>query len=96
MFSRNLSVWLFCAFTLPASPLFAGPASSLPPYDALQDRPKPPQFAVDACRNLSEGKACTVEFQGQTLAGTCKRLGNAEALACLPSGPPPGSPRPPS
>jgi len=92
MFSRSLCTWLFCAFTLPASPVFAGPASFLTPYDSLQDRPNPPQFAVDACRNLSEGDACTVEFQGQKLAGACKRIGSAAALACLPS----GSPRPPS
>jgi len=98
MFSKTVSAWLFYAITLPSSPALArqasSPLSSEPPSEFLQERPRAPQFAVDACRNLSEGAACTIEFQGQTLSGTCKKMGEEGELVCLPAGQPPGAPPP--
>lgn len=63
------------------------------PVERLQERPKPPQVALDACRNRAEGDACSVSFRGNTLAGTCRKLpGGDDGLVCLPEGPPPGAP----
>ena len=55
--------------------------------------PRPPQEAVDACKGLVEGDACTVSFDGHTMEGIC-RLGpdGQGPLACAPKGPPPGPP----
>jgi hypothetical protein len=57
-----------------------------------QERPRPPQVALDACRNRSEGDSCSLEFRGQKLTGTCRKLPDGQDLACLPEGPPPGAP----
>lgn len=55
----------------------------------LQERPKPPQAAFDACRNRAEGEACTVEFGGQEISGTCRRApGGEQDLVCMPARPP--------
>lgn len=62
--------------------------------EPLQDRPKPPAAAFDACRSRAEGDACTVELGGQKISGTCRKLpGGEQDLVCFPAGPPPGAPR---
>ena len=92
MFYRTLSAWMFYALTLPASPARTEPASSPTTSEPLQDRPKPPQFAVDACKDLAEGDPCSVEFGGRKLSGTCRKMGGEAELVCLPA----DAPRPPS
>lgn len=71
---------------LPAAGLAAGRSAAAP----LAERPPgPPPEAVEACKDSSEGDACTVEFRGQTLAGTCRKGPNGEQpLACMPARPP--------
>ena len=63
--------------------------------EPLQARPKPPQVALDACRNRAEGDACSVDFRGKTISGTCRKMPDGDAgLVCFPDGPPPGAPPP--
>lgn len=45
------------------------------------------QEALDACSQLSEGDACTVNRPNKTMAGSCKVT--QEQLACVPKGGPP-------
>ncbi len=62
---------------------------SLPAADAPPPPHKPPQAAFDACKNASEGAACSVAFHGHTMNGTCKKGPNGESeLACAPDHPP--------
>jgi hypothetical protein len=62
--------------------------------EPLQERPKPPQAAFDACRNRAEGDACTVELGDRKISGTCRKPPEgAQELICFPAGPPPGPPR---
>ena len=81
MFFRTVSRWMFCSLGMMSSTALA--ESSRP------SAPKLPQFVLDACRNHTEGEACSVEFQGQKLAGTCRKIPDHQELACLPAGPPP-------
>jgi hypothetical protein len=61
--------------------------------EPLQQRPRPPQVAIDACRSQAEGDACSVEFRGQKISGTCRKApGGEESLICMPEGPPPELP----
>lgn len=59
------------------------------------DRPPhpPPPEAFEACADLDEGDACTVETPRGELQGTCGYLPNLENLICVPphhrNGPPP-------
>ncbi|MEZ4390689.1 MAG: hypothetical protein R3A48_06295 [Polyangiales bacterium] len=53
----------------------------------------PPQFAFDACANLSEGAACTVQTPRGTLQGSCVTVPQ-RGLACRPAGMGPGGPPP--
>lgn len=73
-------------------------ASSTDAAEPLQERPKPPQAAFDACRSHAEGDACSVDFGGRTISGTCRKPPDGGDLICFPSGPPPGAPpgNPPS
>lgn len=56
-----------------------------------QRPPRPPQEALDACANLSDGASCSFTAHGHTMTGTCH---GPEGLppACVPAG---GPPRPP-
>jgi len=66
-------------------------ANPLPPsYPADAPRQhKPPQEAFDACKSLSEGASCSVNFNGHTMTGTCRKGPNGESeLACVPARPP--------
>ncbi|HTQ08280.1 MAG TPA: hypothetical protein VMI54_30710 [Polyangiaceae bacterium] len=68
-------------------------SSGLAAAEPSQDRPKPPQAAFDACRDRSEGDACSVDFGGRTISGTCRKPPEGDAdLICMPAGPPPGAP----
>lgn len=59
------------------------------PVDAPPPPHKPPQAAFDACKDASEGAACSVSFHGHTMNGTCKKGPNGETdLACVPEHPP--------
>jgi len=52
--------------------------------------PGPPQEAIDACANQSEGATCTVSFHGQSVQGKCvKGHDDQEPLACMPPRRPP-------
>ena len=49
-------------------------------------RGKPPQVALDACSNVSEGNACQFEGRrGDSLTGTCTTVKSGD-LACVPEG----------
>ncbi len=65
-----------------------------PPGPPPGARRGPPQEALDACKTLAEGAACSVTFHEKKLDGTCRKGPKGEAeLACAPSkmdGPPPG------
>jgi hypothetical protein len=51
--------------------------------------PRPPQEAIDACANLSDGATCTVSFHGQTIQGKCHAgPSGREPLVCMPPPPP--------
>lgn len=95
MFPTTLSLWIFSASFLASSSALADSASaprSSFVAEPLQERPRPPQAALDACSGKDEGDECTVEFRGQTLEGTCRQLPEEDDLVCLPAGPPPGRP----
>lgn len=93
MIFGRVSRWLFCALALAANTAFAEAPGGVPrPHPrgsesvALQEPPKVPQFVLDACLNHAEGEACALEFQGQKLSGTCKKIPDRQELACLPAG----------
>ncbi|MCO1335570.1 hypothetical protein MO867_14620 [Microbulbifer sp. OS29] len=46
---------------------------------------QPPQEAIDACNNMAEGDACTVETPRGTLEGTCRMPPQVEQLVCVPA-----------
>ncbi len=50
-------------------------------------RPTPPQEAFTACDGRRANDACTVQFQGRTIAGTCEAFTDAR-LFCRPEGMP--------
>ena len=57
--------------------------------------PPPPPEAVAACKGKTQG--VVVSFtgrRGETVSGTCEKIG--DVLAARPSGPPPGGGKPPS
>jgi 4-amino-4-deoxy-L-arabinose transferase-like glycosyltransferase len=56
----------------------------------------PPQAALAACENLSQGDTCSFSLRdGNTINGSCITPQNSDELACAPqgnrAGPPPGS-----
>lgn len=73
----------------------SGISSPLPPSQPVDAPPshKPPQEAFDACKSLTEGASCSVNFRGHTMTGTCRKGPHGESeLACVPehpAGPPP-------
>ncbi|HEY0465879.1 MAG TPA: hypothetical protein VGC79_16815 [Polyangiaceae bacterium] len=69
----------------------SGTASPVPPAYPVDAPPRhePPQEMSDACRSLSEGGACRLNFNGETRTGICRNGPNAESeLACVPARPP--------
>ncbi len=53
------------------------------------ERPQPPQEAIDACANLTQGTACTVQTLDGQLNGTCLVPPQQSQLLCVPEGGPP-------
>jgi len=49
----------------------------------------PPQEAIDACINLSQGAACSINTPNRQINGTCNLPPNSGQLACMPAGGPP-------
>jgi hypothetical protein len=50
---------------------------------------KPPQVAFDACKDKTEGSACSVTFNEHTIEGTCRKSPEGDsALICFPAHPP--------
>ncbi|MEZ4381229.1 MAG: hypothetical protein R3A79_07760 [Nannocystaceae bacterium] len=49
----------------------------------------PPAEALEACADATEGDTCGFVGPHGTLEGTCRLPPGAEALACVPKGPPP-------
>ena len=47
-----------------------------------------PEEAFAACKDLSEGDACTVTLHDHQLDGVCKKVHDDERLVCLPPHPP--------
>lgn len=49
----------------------------------------PPPEALAACASASEGASCTVNFNGQSMTGTCRAPpdGSSTTLACAPPHP---------
>ncbi|MEM7540569.1 MAG: hypothetical protein AAF384_03175 [Pseudomonadota bacterium] len=43
---------------------------------------QPPQFAIDACRDLPAGTECSVSRGNRTRSGSCTQIG--DVLACKP------------
>jgi hypothetical protein len=54
--------------------------------------PTPPPEAFTACEQKSEGAACTVQFDGHTINGTCSQWQD-QKLFCRPERPPGPPPR---
>ncbi len=48
---------------------------------------RPPPEALEACKSLAAGAACSVTFKEKTLSGTCRQGPNQEAAACMPNRP---------
>jgi len=54
----------------------------------------PPPEAVEACQSAEEGDDCSFDLHDETIDGTCRKGRNEEqALACMPSHPPPHAPQ---
>lgn len=49
----------------------------------------PPQEAINACINLSQGAACSINTPNGTISGTCNLPPNSGQLVCIPAGGPP-------
>jgi len=50
---------------------------------------QPPQAAITACANQSQGAACSFSIPNRTISGTCMMPPNSSQLACVPAGGPP-------
>ena len=50
---------------------------------------QPPQEAINACSNLSQGSACSFNTPNGQINGTCNLPPNSSQLACMPAGGPP-------
>lgn len=61
---------------------------------APEGRRGPPQEAIEACADQTEGSDCKVEFHGRTIEGKCVAGPDEDdPLACMPAGGrPPGPP----
>ena len=74
---------------LDGSPLAAVAADDVAPKH--HDH-KIPEEAFAACKDLSEGAACSVTIHDHALAGVCKKAHEDERLVCMP---PHDHPQPP-
>jgi hypothetical protein len=54
----------------------------------------PPQEALEACQDLNQGSACTVNSPRGALSGSCQLVGSGQQ-ACVPAGRPTGGVSPP-
>jgi hypothetical protein len=71
-------------------------AESLTAADSSAPRPQPPKEAIDACKPLTEGAACSVKLGDRSIDGTCKKGPDGQGdLACVPAKPPMGPPHGP-
>jgi len=49
----------------------------------------PPQEAISACANQSEGASCSMKSpKGDTVEGTCSNTPDGKYFACKPNNPP--------
>ncbi len=68
----------------------SAPAAGTTPNQSVQPqqgvRQGPPQEALDACANLTQGDACSFTLPNRTIDGTCITPPNSDALACAPQG----------
>ncbi len=55
----------------------------------------PPQEAINACTNLTQGAACSFSTPNGTVNGTCGTPPNTSQLTCMPAGGPQTNPPPP-
>lgn len=87
---RNSAAGLVCALLFPV----AGWASL--GADSEPTPPKPPQEAVDACHDKSEGASVQMTSpSGESLSGTCRQQGGVLAAVPERSGAPLGAGGPP-
>jgi hypothetical protein len=91
---RSLNVVSALAFSIvTALPMLSSAATSpaSEPPEAGERRPKgPPPEAVAACKDKSEGSACSLDFHGTAIDGSCRKAPDGNGpLACMPSHPPP-------
>ena len=69
------------------------PDPARPPQTGTSEqRPQPPQKAIDACQGKLQGNSCQFTGLRGIVTGTCRTIGNQ--LACVPQDGPPGSPPP--
>jgi len=81
------------AALLLAIPLAASAADNGPPPGGKP--PAPPPEAIAACKGKTEGATASFTGRnGETLTGTCQKLG--DVLALRPAGGPPGGGPPPA
>ncbi len=71
---------------LDGSPLAAVAADDVGPAPNHHHH-KPPEAAFAACKDLSEGAACTVTVHEHQLDGVCKKAHEDERLVCAPPHP---------
>jgi hypothetical protein len=79
---------------LDGSPLAAVAADSPPPPPPGHHH-KIPDEAFVACKDLSEGEACTVTVHDHQHDGFCRKAHEDERLFCMPDHPPGPHPAPP-
>jgi hypothetical protein len=77
------------------SALACRPASMPPPPQGRGPHRAPPREALAACASLTADAACSFTLGSHSVSGTCATPPDGSALACRPSGPPPGHHGPP-
>jgi hypothetical protein len=60
----------------------SGPGNQPPGQGQTPGSQGPPQKAIDACSNLTEGAACTIQHPNKTVNGSCQTIQGQ--LACVP------------
>lgn len=75
-----------------AQPAAPTPTPAPPPTQspAQQQPPPPPPGAVEACRGVGQGAACTFQSPRGSVSGVCQPA--PDQLACVPEGGPPSEP----
>jgi hypothetical protein len=80
---RGVFLAAFFAIGVVAPPnAIAQPQQGGPPHG-------PPPIAFEACANHRSGDACSVDFNGRHITGTCTPARDGERLFCRPEGMPP-------